>query len=89
MEGIMAHYNKIDDQLWELQKACNEYKKTDPLADWVLFAVSRYILSNKATRQFEEDFIRFPKENWREVIVRCLNGDRSDNGILKTFKTCI
>lgn len=81
-----VHYGKIEDQLYELQKACNRYKSIDCLADWVLFAVQRYIVSNKATRQFEIDFVNFPVEKLEDLIKACLNGDRSDDGILRTCR---
>lgn len=82
-------FDKIDDKLWELQKACNRYKETDRLADFVLFAVNRYITTGRATRQFEHDFVNFPNDRLEELIGRCLNGDRSDDGIIKTVKRII
>lgn len=83
---MIAYQNQIDDKLWELQKACNKYKETDCLADFVLFAVSRWITTGRATRQFEIDFINYPVEKLEGLIKRCLNGDRSDDGIIKTIK---
>lgn len=83
---MVAYQNKIDDKLWELQKMCNKYKETDCLADFVLFAVSRWIITGRATRQFEMDFINYPVEKFEGLIKRCLNGDRSDDGIIRTVK---
>ena len=80
----IARFGEIEDKLYELQKACNRYKAIDPLADWVLFAVSRYIMSNKATHQFEINFVNYPTNMMECLIKECLNGDRSDTGILKT-----
>ena len=71
---------QIDDKLFELQKACNRYKETDPLANFVLYAVSDYLMSNKATRQFEKDFVNYPTDKLEELIRKCLNGDRSHDG---------
>ena len=85
----VAYQNQIDDQLWELQKACNRYKDIDPLADWVLFAVSRHISTGRATRQFEIDFVNFPINKMEMLIKKCLNGDKSDDGIIKTVKRII
>ena len=85
----IAYQNQIDNQLWELQKACNRYKEIDPLADWVLFAVSKYISTGRATRQFELDFVKFPIGKMETLIKKCLNGDKSDNGIIKTVKRII
>lgn len=75
---------EIDNQLYELQKACNRYKETDCLADWVLFAVNRHIITRRATRAFEKAFVEFDKEKFPELIKACLNGDKSDDGIIKT-----
>lgn len=86
---MAAFQNQIDDKLWELQKACNRYKQTDCLADWVLFAVSRYIYTGRATRQFESDFVNFPNEKLEALIKKCLNGDKSNDGIIKTVKKII
>lgn len=78
--------DRIDNQLWELQRAANKYKGVDPLADWVLFAVSRHINSGKATRHFEKAFVEYDSANFTELIKKCLNGDKSDNGIINTCK---
>jgi hypothetical protein len=47
---MIANWNQIEDKLWELQKACNRYNDIDYLASWVLYAVTRHIMSGKATR---------------------------------------
>lgn len=78
--------DKLDDKLWELQKATNRYLATDPLADWVLFALTRYINSGKATRAFEIAFIKYPNENLTDLIKKCLNKDKSDEGIIRACK---
>ena len=83
------YQNQIDDKLWELQKACNRYKEIDPLADWVLFAINRHISTGRATRQFEVDFVNYPKDKLESLIKKCLNGDRSQDGIIKTVKRII
>ena len=80
---MVACQNQIDNKLWELQKACNRYKEIDPLADWVLFAVDRY------TRQFEVDFVNYPTDKLESLIKKCLNGDRCNDGIIKTVKRII
>jgi len=77
---------ELDSKLFELQKACAVYKATDPLADWVLFAVTRYITTGRATRDFERMFLAYPDDLWTEMIKACLNGDRSDSGIMRTMK---
>ena len=79
----------IENKLFELQKACNKYKDTDPLADWVLYAVQRYIFTGRATVQFERNFINFPSKKFPELIKKCLNGDKSDDGIIKTARSII
>ena len=69
-----------------LQKQCNAYKNVDRLADWVLFAVSRYINTGRATRQFELQFVRLKESDLLEMIKYCLNRDKSDDGIIKSVK---
>lgn len=86
---MTAFQNQIDNKLWELQKACNRYKQTDCLADFVLFAINRYISTGRATRQFEHDFVNYPNDKMEVLIKKCLNGDRSDDGIIKTVKKII
>lgn len=81
--------DKIDKQLWELQRATNRYKSIDPLADWVLYAISRYICSGKATRAFEKAFTEFNTDNFTDLIKKCLNGDKSDEAIIKACKKVI
>ena len=76
----------IDSKLYELQKVCNRYSEIDCLAKWVLYAIYRHIDTNRATKQFEEDFINYPVEKFEYLIKKCLNGDRSDDGIIKTAK---
>ena len=76
----------IDNKLYELQKACNRYSETDCLSKWVLYAIHRHIDTNRATKQFEEDFINYPAEKFEHLIKKCLNGDRSNDGIIKTAK---
>lgn len=86
---MVVFQNEIEDKLFSLQVACNRYKETDCLADWVLWAIHRYIYSGRVTRQFEHDFVNFPDECLENLIKECLNGDRSDDGILKTVRKII
>lgn len=81
--------NAVDDKLWELQKVCNRYHHTDNCALWVLYAVNRYIATGRATRQFEKDFVKYPNDMLLDAVKTCLNGDKSDDGIIKTFKRLI
>ena len=78
--------DSVDNQIWELQKATNHYKNTDPLADWVLFSIHRYIYSGRATPAFIHSFLDYDASKFPELIKKCLNGDRSDDGIIKTCK---
>lgn len=80
------NFDEIDNKLFELQEVCNRYYEIDHLAIWVLFALSKYISTGRATRQFEQSFLEYPKEKFEYLIKKCLNGDRSDNGIIKTCK---
>lgn len=84
--GGKPMYLELDDKLFELQRACSLYRETDPLADWVLHAVSRHISTGRSTAAFNQAFLRYPAERFPELIRVCLNGDRSDDGIMKTVK---
>ena len=75
----------IDDKLYTLQRVCNRYLATDPLADWVLFAATRYINTGRATRAFIQMFINYPDDKLLDLVKYCLNGDRSDDGIIKSM----
>ena len=79
-------YDNIDNRLWELQKACNRYAAVDPLTPLVLNAVTRHIVTDRATKQFLRDFCAYPVADLEELIKKALNGDRSDDGILKSVK---
>ena len=78
--------DEIDNKLFELQKAYNRYCEIDKLANFVLFALSKYIFTGRATRQFEKTFLEYPNEKFEYLIKKCLNSDRSDDGIIKTCK---
>ncbi len=80
---------ELEDKLYELEMACNRYSETDPLADWVMFAIDRYITTGRATPAFVKAFISFPQDRMQELIATCLNGDRSDAGIMKAAKKII
>lgn len=82
---MVANIDKIEEQLWNLQRQCSIYKSTDCLADWVLFAVSRYINTGRATRQFELQFVTMSNDDLMKAIKYCLNYDKSDDGIIKGF----
>lgn len=89
VKQMVVYQNEIDDKLYELQKACIRYSCIDCLANFVLFAVSRYIMTGRSTRKFEYDFVSYPNDKLEELIKKCLNGDRSDDGIIKTMKKII
>lgn len=80
---------ELDEKLYELQRACNRYRETDPLADWVLYAIDRHISTGRATPAFIKAFIAYPTEDFPELIAESLNGDRSDNGIIAKVKRII
>lgn len=85
----IVNQNQIDDKLFKLQIACNRYKHIDQLADWVLYALYKYISTGRAPRQFEYNFVNYPDDKLEYLIKRCLNGDRSNDGIVKTVKRII
>ena len=77
-------YTEMDEKLWKLQSVCNRYKSTDQCAEWVLYALNTHIMRNKATREFENAFLAYPVEKLEYLVRQCLNGDKSDWGILRT-----
>ena len=40
----------------------------------------------RITRKFEDDFVNYPDDKLLYLVKQCLNGDRSDDGIIKTAK---
>ena len=78
--------NKIDDQLWNLRLSVEKNKGREPYSDWVLFAISRYIKSGKASRIFEKSFVEYDPNHFTDLIHKCLKGDKSDDGIIRTCK---
>lgn len=82
----MCHMDELEDKLFELQKVCNRYNSIDCKSHWPLFALTRYIRTNRATRNFEKMFMEYPVENFEYLIKQCLNGDCSDDGIIQTCK---
>lgn len=77
----------IENKLCELQKVCNRYKETDNCADWVLYAVNRYIMTGRATRQFEKDFVSLSNDMLLDLVKYCLrHSDKSDYMIIKRCK---
>ena len=66
--------DKIENNLLRLQEATNNYKVINPLADWVLFAVSRYISSRKAPKDFERAFANFDSKKFGDLVKECLRG---------------
>lgn len=86
---MIVSQNQIEDKLRELQKACNKYNNIDSFASWVLYAVTIHIRSGKATMEFEYDFVNYPNNKLKKLIKKCLKGDRSHDGIIKTVKKII
>jgi hypothetical protein len=80
---------ELENKLFELQMVCNRYKAVDQLADWVLYAITSYIHTGRATVAFIRAFNNFPTDRFQDLIRKCLNGDRSDIGIIKTAKRMI
>ena len=87
--SVNLSYEKIEYKMRELQIACEKYKETNRLADWVLNAIHRHIYTGRATNQFLYDFLNYPTYKFEILIKKCLNGDRSIEGITKTVKKVI
>lgn len=70
------------DKLYKLEMACREF--TDKKAIYVRYALERYIITGRASIDFEKDFLQFPDECFPELITYCLGRDLSDVGIIKS-----
>ena len=72
------------EKLYSLSKACKAH--SSKTAIYVLYSVERHIMTGRATRQFEENFLQFPDERFTELIDYCLERDLSNDGIIKSVK---
>lgn len=72
----------VSDTLRELQRICKEHE--DQKAIWIFYAVNRYY--GRASSDFRIKFMQYPHEDFRKLIDKCLKGDLSDNGIIKTIE---
>lgn len=77
---------RIDAQYYELTKAVNRIKDDEPFAQWVLFAVARYIDTGRASGAFVEAFCTLEPFQLTEMIRRVLVGDKSDEAIIRKVK---
>lgn len=80
----MYNENQVVDKLHKLNISCLIHK--DRLSLLVLYSVSHYIVTDKAPRDFVENFISFPDEQLDALITKCLSGERSADGIINTCK---
>lgn len=91
----MVSYDKTNNQLQKLETACKQYhikNNNNSLAIyavWIAYAVSWYIMTGRADVQFEENFCKYPINNFNILIDKCLKGDLSDEGIIKSVKRVI
>lgn len=72
------------EKLYGLSKACNVH--SSKIAIYVMYAIERHIMTGRATKQFEENFLQFPDENFSDLIDYCLERDLSNDGIIKSVK---
>ena len=80
----MYNANQVEDKLWKLKYSCEIHK--DRFSILVLYALSDYIVTDKAPRDFVENFISFPDEQLDDLITKCLYRERSADGIINTCK---
>lgn len=74
-------------KLEKLKEACKRHKNINRLSDWVLFAMERHIIGNRATREFELAFLAYPDEELEQLVEKCLaQRDKSNDGIIRTCK---
>lgn len=82
--------NRLDDSLWLLWGACNDAKTKNPCSMWVLFAVSRYINTGRASRAFEKRFVSLSSDDMISMVRDILKGGRlSDDEIIKSVKKAL
>jgi len=70
------------DKLYKLELACREFD--DKKAIYVRYALERYIITGRASIEFEKSFLQFPDERFSELIAYCLERDLSDVGIINS-----
>ena len=75
------------EKLYKLEMACREL--TDKKAVYVRYAVERYIMTGRASIEFEKAFLQFPDESFSKLIIYCLERDLSDVGIIKSVSKII
>ena len=88
-ENMSVSYTQIDSQLWALKNACYNCKSITPYADWVLYAVERYIGTGRATTQFVARFSAYPQDRLQDLVLASLKGDASEDGIIRKVKRII
>ena len=76
----------LSNQFVQLHQAAEEYKTINPFSIWVYGAINWYITTRRATKEFEQAFIKYNAKKFPQLIKKCLSGDVSDEGIVKTCK---
>lgn len=78
--------DKIDDKLWDLHEVCRENLYKNKFSNYVLFALSHYINTGRASVAFLKRFIALQKGDLLEMVNACLKGKATDDDIIKVAK---
>ena len=73
--------------MYKLEMVCREF--ADKKAIYVRYALERYIMTGRASIEFEKSFLQFPDERFPELISYCLERDLSDVGIINSVSKMI
>lgn len=82
-------YTAIENNLYALESECISNKSENKFSMYVLYAVSRYISTDRAPMDFLKNFVNIPQGEFKGIINECLTGDKTDEAILKKFKKLI
>lgn len=80
--------DKLIDQLHAVYHFAKTHKEEYRFADYVGFALDRYISTRRASNDFEQAFVALPPEKLEDLIRYCLRKGQnlSDDGIIANCK---
>ena len=82
---------RIDNQLWELQKICNVYDSENSTfsGKWILYAISYYVNTGRASIEWLEKFINLTDKQIEHFVKAKINQKLSDAETIKKFNKYI
>ena len=77
--------NKIDNQMWELQKICHRHDADNDSyrGQWTLWAVARYIDTGRASLEWTKKFISLDESQLQKIVDKSVKGESSDDATIK------